>query len=78
MTGAAFGHPILGDKVYGYGGCATPNGGLEETENNVPESMQKDIDAAMSSENMCVHAQRIQFVHPCTGEELEFKSKAPF
>lgn len=75
---AAFGHPIVGDKVYGFGGCAAQNGGLEETENDVPESLQKAIDETVSNRSMCVHANRIQFVHPCTGEKLEFKSEAPF
>ena len=79
---AAFGHPIVGDAVYGFGGDAAPNGGLAEamldetTPNRASVDLQKSLAAASST--MCVHAKSLRFRHPATGEDVEYCSDAPF
>ena len=78
---AAIGHPIVGDAVYGYGGEAASNGGLDDAD--LPEGcasieLQKDIAEAMKGKSMCVHAKSISFRHPVTKEELSFDCAAPF
>ena len=81
---AALGHPIVGDKTYGYGGDAAPNGGLtnEELEelapnpNRASEAVLKSI--AVQGKPMCVHANYIGFRHPITKEYVSFRSDSPF
>ena len=78
---AAIGHPIVGDTIYGYGGEAASNGGLEESD--LPDGcasieLQKDIAEAMKGKSMCVHAKSISFRHPVTKEELSFECAEPF
>ena len=78
---AAFGHPIVGDNVYGVNGEAAPYGGLQlmTSRDDVPDiSLQKAIAEAAKDMSMCVHATYLQFRHPVTGELLEFRSPAPF
>ena len=78
---AAIGHPIVGDTVYGYGGEAASNGGLDESElpsDKASEDLQKAISDACAGKPMCVHAKAISFRHPVTKEELSFESNAPF
>jgi RluA family pseudouridine synthase len=81
---AAFGHPIVGDKVYGIDGEAAPNGGLDDatmdqnSPNRASEQLQKDIAAASGDKPMCVHAKTLSFKHPVTKEILTFESAAPF
>jgi tRNA pseudouridine32 synthase/23S rRNA pseudouridine746 synthase len=78
---AAIGHPIVGDTVYGFGGEAAPNGGLEESdlpEDRASEALQKDIAEAVAGKPMCVHAKSISFDHPVTKEALSFDCAAPF
>jgi len=72
---AAVGHPIVGDKVYGLGGDAAPNGGLEDV-SGVPEEMQEALNAASSA--MCIHMKKLGFRHPVTKEDLSFESASPF
>jgi len=78
---AAIGHPIVGDSVYGYGGEAASNGGLNESElpsDKASEELQKSIAEASAGKPMCVHAKSISFRHPVTKEDLSFESSAPF
>jgi 23S rRNA-/tRNA-specific pseudouridylate synthase len=77
---AAFGHPIVGDKVYGIDGEAAPNGGLEAgtSPTSASADVQKAIATAAGDKSMCVHAKTISFEHPISGEKLSFDSKAPF
>uniref|UniRef100_A0A7S2RV37 Pseudouridine synthase RsuA/RluA-like domain-containing protein n=1 Tax=Eucampia antarctica TaxID=49252 RepID=A0A7S2RV37_9STRA len=80
---AAFGHPIVGDKVYGIDGEAAANGGLDdasmdENSNRATEQLQKDIAADVGDKPMCVHAKSLSFDHPITRETLTFESGAPF
>ncbi|KAL7528305.1 hypothetical protein ACHAXR_002373 [Thalassiosira sp. AJA248-18] len=78
---AAVGHPIVGDSVYGYGGEAAMNGGLEESsipEDRASEDLQKEIADAVAGKPMCVHAKSISFEHPSTREKLSFECAAPF
>lgn len=76
---AAFGHPIVGDKVYGINGEAAPNGGLEEgtSASRADAELQQKI-ASGAGESMCVHAKSLSFEHPISGEKLSFESAAPF
>lgn len=78
---AAIGHPIVGDAVYGYGGEAAANGGLEDSQlpdSCASEELQKDIAAAVAGKPMCVHAKSISFEHPVTRDKLSFECSAPF
>lgn len=77
---AAFGHPIVGDKVYGINGEATANGGLEEgtSSSKASAEAQEAIASAAADKPMCVHAKTISFEHPASGEKLSFESAAPF
>jgi tRNA pseudouridine32 synthase/23S rRNA pseudouridine746 synthase len=81
---AAFGHPIVGDTVYGINGSAAPNGGLTEKEaqwlapnkNRADDDVQKAIAAV--AEKACVHAISLRFRHPVTKEDVFLESDAPF
>jgi len=77
---AAFGHPIVGDKVYGINGEAAPNGGLEEgtSSSKASAELQESIASAAGDKSMCVHAKTISFEHPVSGDKLSFESAAPF
>ena len=78
---AAVGHPIVGDEVYGYGGEAAANGGLEASalpEDAASPDLQKDIADAVAGKPMCVHAKSISFEHPISGDKLSFECAAPF
>jgi tRNA pseudouridine32 synthase/23S rRNA pseudouridine746 synthase len=77
---AAFGHPIVGDKVYGINGEAAPNGGLEEgtSDSRASAELQESIASAVGDGSMCVHAKTISFEHPVSGDKLSFDSAASF
>jgi len=78
---AAIGHPIVGDAVYGYGGEAAANGGLEQPslpKDRASEDLQKEIAESILGKPMCVHAKSISFEHPITREKLSFECAAPF
>lgn len=78
---AAIGHPIVGDTVYGYGGEAAANGGLDEGDlpaDKASGELQQAIAAACGGKPMCVHAKSISFRHPVTKENLSFDSKSSF
>jgi 23S rRNA-/tRNA-specific pseudouridylate synthase len=87
---AAFGHPIVGDRVYGLDGDALPNGGLDysESSSNTTTSaasieLQRAIGTAATTAgyNMCAHAKYLSFQHPTRSlddEPLLFESEAPF
>jgi tRNA pseudouridine32 synthase/23S rRNA pseudouridine746 synthase len=85
---AAYGHPIVGDQVYGHGGDALSNGGLTKDEldelapnaNRANEEMQMLLNEAVEYKNLppCVHAKFIKFVHPITKKTFEFSTDSPF
>ncbi|KAG7349202.1 pseudouridine synthase [Nitzschia inconspicua] len=85
---AAFGHPIVGDNVYGTNGEALPNGGLrdEELETLIPNpnrataEEQRLLNEIVHANDMppCVHAKYIKFTHPKTKKVHEFSTKSPF
>jgi len=77
---AAFGHPIVGDKVYGVNGEAAPNGGLDEciSTSRASDELQEQIATASGEKAMCIHAKTIGFEHPITREKLSFESDSPF
>jgi tRNA pseudouridine32 synthase/23S rRNA pseudouridine746 synthase len=80
---AAFGHPIVGDRVYGLEGEAAPNGGLDGAD-VVPEAASLELQRAIAQAvaaggmNMCAHAKSLKFRHPVTFTPLAFESAAPF
>ena len=88
FVGAAIGHPIVRDTVYGYNGSAAPFGGLSmEQLPNQHASLElqraiHEVSALTTTTNtstkMCVHAKVIRFKHPMTGVELEFTSTPSF
>lgn len=85
---AAFGHPIVGDTVYGINGEAPANGGLtnEELERLAPNPNRASLEtqhalakiAADSKMPPCTHAKFIKFTHPYTKKVHEFTTKSPF
>eukprot|EP01083_Nonionella_stella_P146809 462261_1 len=77
---AAYGHPIVGDKVYGINGEAAPNGGLEagSSSSAAGADVQEAIASAHGDKPMCVHAKTISFEHPVTREKLSYDSATPF
>ena len=81
---AAFGHPIVGDRVYGFEGDAAPNGGLDqptsssEVEDIASLELQREIAAQSQGRNMCVHARSLSLQHPVKDMPLSFDSPAPF
>lgn len=78
---AAIGHPIVGDTVYGYGGEASANGGLEEStlpDDRASGDLQRGIAEFYAGKTMCVHANSISFEHPITREKLSLECAAPF
>jgi len=72
---AAFGHPIVGDKVYGVNGEARPNGGADAVGD---ADLQSAIASAHGDKMMCVHAKSLGFRHPESREDKTFDSAAPF
>lgn len=80
---AAFGHPIVGDRVYGLNGDASPNGGLGLI-SQVDGAASLDLQQAIYEKvvemdmKMCVHAKCLEFQHPKNGDKLVFESPAPF
>ena len=86
---AAFGHPIVGDRVYGLDGDALPNGGLDYSESLSDNTSSASIElqraigtaATTAGYNMCAHAKFLSFNHPMRSpddEPLLFESEAPF
>ena len=78
----AFGHPIVGDRVYGWGGEAAPNGGLDDscfTGRDIASiELQQQIAEVAADMPMCVHAKKLSFRHPVTGQFVSFESPTPF
>lgn len=80
---AAVGHPIVGDRVYGVDGDATPNGGLElrsQVDGAASLELQQAINEKVTELDlmMCVHAKCLAFKHPILNDELRFESVTPF
>lgn len=83
---AAFGHPIVGDTVYGVNGEAASNGGLSDAElnelapnrNRASHATQTSIAEAMQGKPACVHAKYLKFRHPVSRKDVEFSSESPF
>ena len=81
---AAFGHPIVGDTIYGVNGWAAHNGGLTDAEQDAlipnPSRASLDLQRAIASvaSSPCVHAKSLKFHHPVTQEDLSFAVDAPF
>jgi tRNA pseudouridine32 synthase/23S rRNA pseudouridine746 synthase len=78
---AAFGHPIVGDRVYGLDGEAAPHGGLlldTLEEGGASIELQREIAKIAKDMDMCVHAKRVNFRHPVTGNSMNFESPALF
>eukprot|EP00549_Striatella_unipunctata_P015591 CAMPEP_0118685202 /NCGR_PEP_ID=MMETSP0800-20121206/7103_1 /TAXON_ID=210618 ORGANISM="Striatella unipunctata, Strain CCMP2910" /NCGR_SAMPLE_ID=MMETSP0800 /ASSEMBLY_ACC=CAM_ASM_000638 /LENGTH=381 /DNA_ID=CAMNT_0006582063 /DNA_START=136 /DNA_END=1281 /DNA_ORIENTATION=- len=74
---AAFGHPIVGDNVYGIDGEAAPHGGLAVT-SRVDEELQRKIKAATEGSPVRIHARSISFKHPVTRKMVTIESPPPF
>jgi len=90
---AAIGHPIVGDKVYGWKGDAVPNGGLElsssqsqsqeTTDHSAPGAASTELQEAIGkvATNMCTHAKSLSFHHPMLSpddEPMYFECETPF
>jgi tRNA pseudouridine32 synthase/23S rRNA pseudouridine746 synthase len=85
---AAFGHPIIGDTVYGINGNALPNGGLTKSEleemisnpNRADDETQMLLNESVTAKELppCVHAKYIKFIHPITKKTHEYSTESPF
>lgn len=82
---AAFGHPIVGDRVYGLDGDALPNGGLDALSRSATITTESiEVQKAIRAKaiavdcNMCAHAKLLSFNHPITNQPLIFESETPF
>jgi len=77
---AAFGHPIVGDTVYGFNGDALPQGGLTdaELEDLIPNPNRVSSDFQIKDKSVCVHATSISFKHPVTKQQVSVSSEARF
>ncbi|SFW56718.1 23S rRNA pseudouridine(1911/1915/1917) synthase RluD [Luteibacter sp. UNCMF366Tsu5.1] len=62
---AHLGHPLVGDQLYG-NGLRLPRGASQEL-----------IDALRGFRRQALHAEKLAFEHPLTGEHLEFESPRP-
>jgi 23S rRNA pseudouridine1911/1915/1917 synthase len=62
---AHIGHPLVGDPLYG--------GGLKLPKRATPEL----VDALRSFRRQALHAERLGFEHPVTGESLSFSTSRP-
>jgi 23S rRNA pseudouridine1911/1915/1917 synthase len=62
---AHIGHPLVGDQLYG-NGLRLPRGASQEL-----------IDALRGFRRQALHAEKLGFDHPITGEYLEFESPRP-
>ncbi|HEX8088770.1 MAG TPA: RluA family pseudouridine synthase, partial [Blastocatellia bacterium] len=72
------GHPIIGDELYYMGAGAWPSG-QDIRLNEVAESPVSEPRPADRSPRprLCLHAWRLAFHHPASGEWLEFTSPLP-
>jgi 23S rRNA pseudouridine1911/1915/1917 synthase len=62
---AHIGHPLIGDPLYG-GGLKLPKGASEE------------LTATLRGfRRQALHAEKLSFVHPVSGEELSFSAERP-
>jgi 23S rRNA pseudouridine1911/1915/1917 synthase len=62
---AHLGHPLVGDQLYG-NGLRLPRGASQEL-----------IDALRGFRRQALHAEKLAFEHPITGDYLEFDSPRP-
>jgi len=85
---SAFGHPIVGDSVYGVNGVGVSNGGLtpDELESLAPnpqrasDELQWEIAKESSTEPSRSHAKFLKFRHPTSKEyrTMQFSTESPF
>jgi len=80
---AAFGHPIVGDTIYGGPSeeGALPNGGLTSEElNEIVDNPERASTTTpeTSETRLYIHAQAINFDHPGTSEDVTYDCDAPF
>jgi 23S rRNA pseudouridine1911/1915/1917 synthase len=62
---AHIGHPLIGDPLYG-GGLKLPKGASAELANTL-----------RGFRRQALHAEKLSFVHPATGEDLSFSAERP-
>lgn len=75
---AAFGFPIVQDRVYGFDGKAAPFGGLDLPQCKLDPAVVEAVFAATADRNMCIHASLIRLRHPQEKTVVEFTSTPPF
>lgn len=80
---ATLGHPIVGDKIYGYEGEAASNGGLESDELEYlvsnPQRASEECRKELSKvDTMYCHARSLKFIHPVSHRFVELLSKPSF
>lgn len=65
---AFLGHPVAGDKIY-----IDP----QIFERYIHEGWQEDMRPVVKTERLLLHATKLEFLHPETGEKMEFVSGIP-
>jgi 23S rRNA pseudouridine1911/1915/1917 synthase len=76
-----YGHPIIGDELYGncelrISNCGLNKDGSEKTESEAQQSAIRNSQSTISS-RLCLHACSLAFHHPATGDWKEFTSPLP-
>ena len=66
---SSIGHPLVGDPVYGRSGLS----GLSPGD----PAAEKAIDVVAKFRRQALHAAKLGFIHPITGEDLTFKTDPP-
>jgi 23S rRNA pseudouridine1911/1915/1917 synthase len=59
------GHPLVGDPLYG-GGLKLPRGASPQL-----------VEALRGFRRQALHAERLAFMHPASGEPMAFEAKRP-
>ena len=83
---AALGHPILGDPTYGVYGEASANAGFPEKtlDQLMPTRASLDLQLKLNDyvtekkQVMCLHARRLELMHPVSGDAMVFEEPPLF
>jgi 23S rRNA-/tRNA-specific pseudouridylate synthase len=72
---AHIGHAIIGDEMHG--DCESRMSNVELGTEDQSETQQSTISNSQSGTRLCLHAWKLSFHHPTSGEWIEFTSSVP-
>lgn len=83
---AALGHPILGDPTYGVYGEASANAGFSEKtlDQLIPTRASLELQLKLNQyvtkkkQVMCLHARKLELMHPVSGDPIVFEEPPSF